>query len=103
MITGPATLAETGTAPFGKATVAEGADARGMVAFGIGTGEGTGLAGAAPDCSFTVARGRAGTVAAIAGSTPPSFVATMFSDGARAALGATTGVPAEVADRKGTV
>jgi hypothetical protein len=102
-ITGPATLADTGTAPFGKATVAEGAVASGTVALGMGTGEGTGLPGEGPDCSLTVARGSAGEVAAIAGSTPTSPNVPPETGAAKAGLGAIAGVPAEVAERRGTV
>lgn len=102
-ITGPATLADTGTAPLGNATVADGAVARGTVAFGTETGAGTGLPGEGPDCSLTVARGSAGEVAAIAGSIPESSAGLEEADGAKAGLGAIAGIPADVAERSGTV
>jgi hypothetical protein len=75
LMTGAATVADAGTAPFGKATVADGGTARGTVALGIGVGDTAALAGAAPDWSFTVALGSAGEVAAIEGSTSPSSAA----------------------------
>ena len=103
LIAGPATVADTGTAPFGRATVAEGGEARGTVALGSGTGEGVGLPGTTPDCNLTVARGSAGAVAAIAGSTSPLLAGAAETEGARAGLGAAAGIPAEVAERSGTV
>ena len=102
LITGPAEAAATGATAFGKATVAEGGTASGAVAFGIGTG--VGLLGAAPDCSFTVALGSAGEAAATTVSAPAFSEAAETEVGTGGtSLGATSGIPAEVAERSGTV
>ncbi len=103
LITGAA-AAVTGATPFGKATVAEGGTARGTVALGIGTGIGTGLPDAGLDCSFTVARGGAGeTAETTVSATPFSAVAVEGTTADRTGLVATAGIPAEVAERRGTV
>jgi hypothetical protein len=93
------------TAPLGRATVADGGTAKGTVAFGIGAGVGEGLEVAVEDCNLTVARGNAGDVAAIAGSSTASLTTsgTGLGGAGVSSFVRLGGVPVDDDDRRGTV